>query len=95
MLDGDQYAGERASGEGDNEEQEEQHSGNYDQDHDYNEGVEQEDGENERVPLLFVDVNLGQGMSERIVVYEGDKSEVLAHKFAEEHGEISRDSGHL
>ena len=48
-----------------------------------------EDGqgeENERVPLLFVDVNLGQGKSERITVFEGDRSEDLARGFAEEHG---------
>ena len=51
--------------------------------HGYNEENEQE---NERVPLLFVDVNLGQGISERITVYEGDRSEVLAHRFAVEHG---------
>ncbi|EAS05400.2 hypothetical protein TTHERM_00697380 (macronuclear) [Tetrahymena thermophila SB210] len=36
----------------------------------------------EKVPLLFVDVNLGLGRIERIVVYEGDKSEDLANKFA-------------
>jgi len=34
------------------------------------------------VPLLFVDVNLGLGKSDRIVVYEGDKSDTLAKKFA-------------
>jgi hypothetical protein len=34
------------------------------------------------VPLLFVDVNLGLGKSDRIVVYEGDKSDMLAKKFA-------------
>lgn len=47
---------------------------------------EEEGEEDERVPLLFVDVNLGQGISERITVYEGDRSEVLARQFAEEHG---------
>ena len=47
----------------------------------------QENPENgERVPLLFVDVNLGGGKSERIIVYEGDKSEILAKQFADEHG---------
>ncbi|KAL4481413.1 hypothetical protein ABPG72_010566 [Tetrahymena utriculariae] len=39
----------------------------------------------EKVPLLFVDVNLGLGRIERIVVYEGDKSEDLANKFAQVH----------
>jgi len=36
----------------------------------------------ERVPLLFVDVNLGEGLTERIVVFEGDNSEDLAREFA-------------
>jgi isopentenyl phosphate kinase len=40
----------------------------------------------DRVPLLFVDVNLGNGEAERIVVYEGDRSEQLAEKFAKEQG---------
>ncbi len=30
------------------------------------------------VPLLFVDVNLAEGVAERITVYEGDKSSDLA-----------------
>lgn len=34
------------------------------------------------MPLLFVDVNLGGGRTERIVVFEGDRSEDLANKFA-------------
>ncbi len=38
------------------------------------------------MPLLFVDVNLGPNKTERIVVYEGDKSEELATKFALSHG---------
>jgi len=37
-------------------------------------------------PLLYVDVNLGPGKSERIVVYEGDTAESLADKFAINHG---------
>ena len=39
-----------------------------------------------KVPLLFVDVNLGQGKNERIIIYEGDKSEDLANNFAKIHG---------
>lgn len=27
-----------------------------------------------KVPMLYVDVNLGSGKNERIVVYDGDKS---------------------
>ena len=53
---------------------------------DEEEGEEQTVEEPERVPLLFVDVNLGQGKTERIVVHEGDESAALAEKFAEEHG---------
>ncbi len=40
----------------------------------------------EKTPLLFVDVNLGGDMSERIVVYEGDTAVDLSHRFCEEHG---------
>jgi len=40
----------------------------------------------DKVPLLFVDVNLGQGKSERIVIYEGDDSLTLANQFSEKHG---------
>jgi hypothetical protein len=32
----------------------------------------------ERQPLLYVDVNLGPGKSERIIVYEGDTAIALA-----------------
>ena len=39
----------------------------------------------EKVPLLFVDVNLGPGKTERIIVFEGDHSSDLANKFAEQH----------
>lgn len=35
--------------------------------------------------MLFVDVNLGKGKKERIVIYEGDISEDLAEQFAIEH----------
>jgi hypothetical protein len=72
--------------EGENEPQEgEQGEGEGEQ----GEG-EGEGDENERVPLLFVDVNLGAGRAERIVVYEGDKSDELAARFAEEHRKKSR-----
>jgi isopentenyl phosphate kinase len=43
--------------------------------------------EDDRVPLLFVDVNIEEGKTARIVVYEGDKSEQLANKFAADHGD--------
>ncbi|CAD8112021.1 unnamed protein product [Paramecium sonneborni] len=41
--------------------------------------------QDERIPLLFVDVNLGPSKTERIVVYEGDQSCDLAARFANEH----------
>lgn len=40
-------------------------------------------GENE--PMLYVDVNLGNNGTQRIVVYEGDTAESLAEKFSLEH----------
>lgn len=41
-----------------------------------------------RIPLLYVDVNLGANRTERIVVFEGDESEELAERFVQEHGEF-------
>ncbi|CAK57383.1 unnamed protein product (macronuclear) [Paramecium tetraurelia] len=41
--------------------------------------------QDERIPLLFVDVNLGPSKTERIVVYDGDQSCDLAARFAQEH----------
>lgn len=50
-------------------------------------GQQQEDeGEEGPNPLLFVDVNLGPGRAERIVVYEGDTAEQLAEEFTTKHG---------
>ena len=46
-----------------------------DHEHNFNENLE-------RVPLLFVDVNIGPNRTERIIVNEGDRSEDLAEKFA-------------
>eukprot|EP01017_Pseudomicrothorax_dubius_P019717 TRINITY_DN2165_c0_g1_i5.p1 TRINITY_DN2165_c0_g1~~TRINITY_DN2165_c0_g1_i5.p1 ORF type:complete len:322 (-),score=77.43 TRINITY_DN2165_c0_g1_i5:131-1096(-) len=40
----------------------------------------------ERMPLLFVDVNLGTGSNERIVVFDGDNPRDLANRFGDEHG---------
>ncbi len=45
---------------------------------------EQDEGEDGN-PLLFVDVNLGPGRAERIVVYEGDTAEALADEFTRKH----------
>jgi hypothetical protein len=38
-----------------------------------------------RIPLLFVDVNLGPDKTQRIIVYEGDTAKALARKFALEY----------
>ena len=35
--------------------------------------------------MLFIDINLGEESSERIVVYEGDSAKDLALKFCEKH----------
>jgi len=42
----------------------------------------------EKIPLLFVDVNLGANQNERIVIYEGDRSDELAKEFCRLHGEF-------
>ena len=44
--------------------------------------------EEEKVPLLFVDVNLGTNKNERIVIYDGDRSDLLAKEFCKTHGNI-------
>lgn len=44
----------------------------------------EDDQSEEQVALLYVDVNLGQGGQRRIVLYEGDKPEDVAHEFAQE-----------
>ena len=54
---------------------------------DYADGEGETEGEEsemepDQIPLLFVDVNLGEGMSVRIVLYDGDKPEELARDFA-------------
>ena len=46
---------------------------------------QQEMAMDENQPLLFVDVNLGVGKQERIVVCEGDRADELAERFAAMH----------
>jgi hypothetical protein len=38
----------------------------------------------EKEPMLYVDVNLGNSGTQRIVVYEGETAEGLAEKFSKE-----------
>ena len=36
--------------------------------------------------MLYVDVNISEGLNERIVIYDGDKSEEIVDNFALAHG---------
>ena len=40
------------------------------------------------MPMLFVDVNLGNDVKPRIALYEGDKPEEVAEKFAASYSKI-------
>ena len=46
------------------------------------EEVEEVEEQDEPVPLLYVDVNLGNNLMKRIVMYEGDDPEEKATEFA-------------
>lgn len=46
---------------------------------------DEEEDDNGQIPLLFVDVNLGEGQSDRIVLYDGDQPAELANNFAIKH----------
>jgi len=46
--------------------------------------VKSDEHRDDAEPMLYVDVNLGAGGNQRIVVYEGDTAKALAAKFAEE-----------
>jgi hypothetical protein len=39
----------------------------------------------DQVPLLFVDVNIEEGKTARIVVFDGDRSDELAERFSQEY----------
>ena len=41
--------------------------------------------EEEQVPLLFVDVNLGSGRTDRIVLYDNDNPKEVALRFSKQH----------
>jgi hypothetical protein len=38
------------------------------------------------IPLLIIDVNIRPGVKKKIYVFDGDTAEILAEKFAVEHG---------
>ena len=41
----------------------------------------------ERIPLLFIDVNLGKEKGlKRIIIYEDDNSKLIATRFSKNHG---------
>lgn len=40
----------------------------------------------EAKPLLFVDIDIGDGQKDRISVYKGNKAAVLAKEFCQKHG---------
>lgn len=40
---------------------------------------------NEEIPLLFIDVNLGDGLKPRIAMYENDSPDEVAASFAKKH----------
>ena len=45
---------------------------------------EEEINKKEEMPLLIIDVNIGNGVKKKIYVFEGDTSDVLAENFAKE-----------
>ena len=47
--------------------------------------IEEEESEPDQIPLLFVDVNLGEGNQDRIVLYDGDEPSQLAQEFSVRH----------
>lgn len=65
------------SRDGDSDEKESPERGDEDFD-------DEDDDANEPAPLLYVDVNMGNNMMKRIVMYEGDDPEEKAIQFAEE-----------
>uniref|UniRef100_A0A7S3KLQ2 Uncharacterized protein n=1 Tax=Euplotes crassus TaxID=5936 RepID=A0A7S3KLQ2_EUPCR len=49
------------------------------------EGEDKSNSTNTQIPLLFVDVNLGEGTTDRIVLYEGDDPSDVAKEFSTRH----------
>lgn len=64
------------------DEEEEQ---NQEEEEEGDEQTEESPEKDEKTPLLYVDVNLGPGSSERIVVCDGDTAESLADQFCQQH----------
>lgn len=47
--------------------------------------LEQQEEEDEKFPILFLDVNLGKGKVDRLVIMDGDDPLEIANKFCELH----------
>ena len=50
--------------------------------------IEQGVLKDDRIPILFLDVNVGGEETSRIVIYEGDDAMHVAHKFCKENSKI-------
>lgn len=57
---------------------------NIEQKENFNNDPEKKDA----IPLLIIDVNVKPGIKEKIYVYDGDTSEALALRFAQEHSKF-------
>ena len=53
------------------------------------EGKGEDEEEEEQIPLLFVDVNLGNNNMSRIVLFEKDHPEDVAVEFSKKHGRLA------
>lgn len=47
--------------------------------------VEGEESEDEKYPILFLDVNLGKGKVDRLIIMDGDDPMKVADEFCEQH----------
>ena len=59
---------------------------NMDLKQEINEETKQESKKSNKFPVLFVDVNIGNGKVDRVVIYEGDTAERVAREFAAKNG---------
>ena len=58
----------------------------------YSRSNEEPENENkEKTPILFVDVNLQSGQTERLVIYEGDDTLKIVHEFSQEYSNFKID----
>ena len=43
----------------------------------------------DKSPILYLDVNLGRGKMSRLIIFEGDKPEVVADQFSKKNGKFN------